>query len=487
MKSKRKTRKVWVTACVLAIVMTIGAAAQANFADDWVSQTSSSSPGYFKGSQRGYFTGGSFSARWPQSTDSLVSISKPSIKSGCGGIDAFAGGLSFLDADYLVDKLQRILAAAPAAAFDIALKTLAPQVADTIKGLESIINKLNGLSLDDCKASKALVATLADYSPLKNDAMQAEIDSAQADFMVTSGASGLYDKFQSLKKGEFKDSPGSSPSSKAASNASMAGCPAKLKSLFSGGSVLANLGADRGISTDYTNTIRGFIGDVQIETTDDTGSSIKGSYISPCGKSTFSGVINGTAQIKKINGVCEDSTDTNRNLTLYVTNSFVSVVSSIKSRSALKTEDQALLQSIPLPVLPALRAAALSGNEAAIIGKLADVSAKGMAYGMMLDLIIRIQQMQQYSKQVVSAQSSADGTAPETCQMAMFAQPIEKMAELEKNTMEKLNEARQGYNVAVVEAQSIDTLVANLEKFSNNARKILTQQFGRGAADRLIN
>ena len=164
---KKKIRSLAVL--TIAIASLGGTVAFANFADDWASNmtTNSTSASFYQGSQRGYFTGGSFSARWKQSNDNLVTISKPRIKSGCGGIDAFLGGFSFLDTDYLVNKLQRILSAAPAAAFDIALKTLAPQVSATIKELEAIVDKLNNLQLDDCKAAKALVATVGSYSPIK--------------------------------------------------------------------------------------------------------------------------------------------------------------------------------------------------------------------------------------------------------------------------------------------------------------------------------
>ncbi|MEI6704482.1 MAG: conjugal transfer protein TraH [Deltaproteobacteria bacterium] len=60
--------------------------------DDWIQQKNSTSPSYYEGSKRGYYTGGSFSARWPNNNDFLVSASLPKLKSGCGGIDMFMGG-----------------------------------------------------------------------------------------------------------------------------------------------------------------------------------------------------------------------------------------------------------------------------------------------------------------------------------------------------------------------------------------------------------
>ena len=81
----------------------------------------------------------------------------PRIKSGCGGIDVFMGGFSFMNTDYLVNKLQAILAGAPAVAFDLALKTLCEQCSNTIKNFEALADKLNSMQFDECAASKELV------------------------------------------------------------------------------------------------------------------------------------------------------------------------------------------------------------------------------------------------------------------------------------------------------------------------------------------
>ena len=120
-----RTRHILISVVVaLLLGLLVGTIARAGFVDDWITQKSETSPGYFEGQKRGYFTGGSFSARWPQTRDYLVSFEPPRLKFGCGGIDAFMGGFSFMNFEYLVQKLQRIIQAAPAAAFDLALKNL---------------------------------------------------------------------------------------------------------------------------------------------------------------------------------------------------------------------------------------------------------------------------------------------------------------------------------------------------------------------------
>jgi conjugative transfer pilus assembly protein TraH len=73
--------------------------ATAGWVDAWAAQKTETSPGYFEGQQRGYYTGGGFSARWNLQNDYLWSVTAPKLKTGCGGIDAFMGGFSFLSRD----------------------------------------------------------------------------------------------------------------------------------------------------------------------------------------------------------------------------------------------------------------------------------------------------------------------------------------------------------------------------------------------------
>ena len=49
---------------VVALIMVVlfDATARAGFIDDWLSQKTETSPGYFEGEKRGYATGGSISA-----------------------------------------------------------------------------------------------------------------------------------------------------------------------------------------------------------------------------------------------------------------------------------------------------------------------------------------------------------------------------------------------------------------------------------------
>ena len=85
---KRKTAKKIVAATLALAIATTPALSWSGWVDDWMSQKTSTSPSYYEGAKRGYYTGGSFSARWPNGTDYPVTVTMPSVKSGCGGIDA---------------------------------------------------------------------------------------------------------------------------------------------------------------------------------------------------------------------------------------------------------------------------------------------------------------------------------------------------------------------------------------------------------------
>ncbi|MGZ3593574.1 MAG: conjugal transfer protein TraH, partial [Syntrophales bacterium] len=70
--------------------------------------------------------------------------------------------VSLMNFQYLVQKLQGILASAATVAFDMALKVLCPICSETLKSVEAIANQLNSAGLDSCKAGKAIVSYAAD-------------------------------------------------------------------------------------------------------------------------------------------------------------------------------------------------------------------------------------------------------------------------------------------------------------------------------------
>src|SRR3546814_13864971 len=73
-----------------------GAYAQ-SWAEHWFDNVTYTSPGSFEDQARGYVTAGGFSGRVDVHHDYLTSVTLPKVRAGCGGIDMFLGGMSFLD------------------------------------------------------------------------------------------------------------------------------------------------------------------------------------------------------------------------------------------------------------------------------------------------------------------------------------------------------------------------------------------------------
>jgi conjugative transfer pilus assembly protein TraH len=125
-----------------------------------LSQIQSLTPHAYQGQQRGYFVGGTMHVPPLGQTIQPFSISLPSIQNNsCGGINAMMGGFSYLNFQYLVQKLQGIIQAAPALAFEIAIKVLSEKLGGVMNGLEQITNAINGLNFSSCTAMNGIVNT----------------------------------------------------------------------------------------------------------------------------------------------------------------------------------------------------------------------------------------------------------------------------------------------------------------------------------------
>ena len=126
------------------------------FMEDTMQSLTTVTPKAYQGQERGYFIGGSASIRFPNENIQPFSFTPPQLKAGCGGIDIIMGGFSYMNFDYLVQKLQQILQVAPAFAFELALSTLCEKCDNILKGLDQLSNQINQMNLNQCQTAKAL-------------------------------------------------------------------------------------------------------------------------------------------------------------------------------------------------------------------------------------------------------------------------------------------------------------------------------------------
>ncbi|MGU9961903.1 MAG: conjugal transfer protein TraH [Candidatus Puniceispirillales bacterium WSBS_2018_MAG_OTU23] len=149
---------------IVAAVLLIASPARADlsgdlraFWDDLGGGISGTGPTSFEGQAAGYYTLGNLRARASTRVSSLTSFSLPSVDAGCGGIDLFGGSLSFISEDELIQLSKAIASNAVGYAFDLALETLSPVIAETMKDLRARLAELNLNNINSCEAAKGIV------------------------------------------------------------------------------------------------------------------------------------------------------------------------------------------------------------------------------------------------------------------------------------------------------------------------------------------
>lgn len=119
--------------------------------------SNTTSPNAYHGQQAGYYTGGSVSMRTQVRDVQIMQLNLPSYRSGCGGIDIYAGSFSLIDASEMKQVLQNTLNSGGVYALTLALETASPMIANVMKTWNDFRNKINQASLNSCETAEALV------------------------------------------------------------------------------------------------------------------------------------------------------------------------------------------------------------------------------------------------------------------------------------------------------------------------------------------
>lgn len=117
-------------------------------------------PGAYKGQEAGYYTGGSLYARTRVRDLQIMQMTVPSYRSGCGGIDLFTGGFSFIDSEHLIEMFKDIMNNAKSFAFTLALESATPMINNVIKFMQEQAAKINSMNINSCETAAALVGSV---------------------------------------------------------------------------------------------------------------------------------------------------------------------------------------------------------------------------------------------------------------------------------------------------------------------------------------
>ena len=470
-----------IAAAILFLLIPVTASSA--WVDDWLDQRTTTSPNYFSGQQRGYYSGGSFNARWPNKIDYPVTVEMPRIKSGCGGIDVFMGGFSFMNSDYLVDKLQGILSGAAAVAFDLGLKTLCEQCANTIKNFEALSDKLNSMQLDECAAAKELVGVVMDENGFRSsEVMKEKLGTSIKENKLSQGVSEMWDIITTEDKAN-NNVPQAGDVSRATS-----GCNAEITTTFlSSGSLLENVGGKIGLPADYINLIRGLVGDINLE---GPVNAYKVSYEAPCSENNpddIKAFASGEVYEKNSGGSCSQITDTNRDLRQYVQNMLTGIANKIESKTALSPAEQTFLETNPLSALPILKTAVGAGMKEASVAGLSDITSNAYALQMLSDLYVRAETVAWKAREMLEKQAEAStGQPSENCAAVIFAEHTDQNISVMLERIKRLQDAaRASYVASANEMTTIMDYLEHMQKIEAQMTAEITRRYGKDIAARV--
>ena len=145
-------------------------------------ETNASDSSAFSDQQAGYYTGGSFSARKASMNSQLVSMHLPSPRMGCGGIDLYLGGFSYISKAEFVRLLRNIAASSGGYAFQLSLQSTAPMVKGVIDQLQSVMQEINNTNISSCEAGAALVGGIWPRSAASQDLLCKQISTGTGKF-----------------------------------------------------------------------------------------------------------------------------------------------------------------------------------------------------------------------------------------------------------------------------------------------------------------
>ena len=179
----RQSAKRVLAACLPAIVLAGTVLSDAPARADVLSEMESfwrgavanvTGPAAFDGQASGHWTLGNLYMRAPVRSEQIATVNLPSFRAGCGGIDAFAGAFSFIDSDQLIAFGRAVAQNAAGFAFELALETISPVIAETMSKLRALAQWVNAQNLNSCETAQALVGA----AWAKNDRASAAICAA---------------------------------------------------------------------------------------------------------------------------------------------------------------------------------------------------------------------------------------------------------------------------------------------------------------------
>ncbi len=146
----------------------------------------------YQGQSAGFYSGGNLYARNPIRNTSLASVDLPAYSGGCGGIDLYMGGFSYIKKEEAVKLAKAVMSDGMSYAFNLALETVTPLLSNTMKDLRNKINEINNMNINSCETAVGLVGAVFP----KTQAAQKQICQETG-----SGKGGIFEDYTAARMG----------------------------------------------------------------------------------------------------------------------------------------------------------------------------------------------------------------------------------------------------------------------------------------------
>lgn len=266
---------------------------------------------------------GNVSIRKKFKRHSLATLQAPRMNVGCGGIDAFLGGMkTVIDSKWVKSRAEAIIQASGYAAFEIALKVYCPTCLETMRDIQAVVDRINAISLDECAAGKAAVAYAANKI--------SENQKAQTEYGRAMQKSGLTDFWGEAKpniesKTDMKDTK--------------KGCAGIVQDMQSQPYSLLNVaGKNMGMNKTSIYITRGLIGDIKYDPS--TGILYYAEYCSENEAVSSPEILEGEIYQKTDDGSCKK---TSINIKESMATEMLAILNAIKTQSSVSASNLTLL------------------------------------------------------------------------------------------------------------------------------------------------
>lgn len=413
-----------------------------SWADKWFDNAVYDRPSSFQSQKRGYYSAGGFGARVNTTTEYPVTITPPKLSVGCGGIDGFMGGFAFMDADYLVQKMQRTLQAAPYVALDMAVKTMCKECADTMAKAEQIANFLNGIQLNECALAKPIATAAVEQNP---EALKGLWTEATGTKSLNEASDRLWNE-TTTKITANDDAPTQDLKTL------MEGCPSEFRALMANGSLISKVASKVGMS-DYEDTLRGYLGDVMVYSAP-SDKIPQAKRLARCAQNddlSLDDMMYGRTYTKSAAGACTRSSG--QAIFTRVTLKLTSIRNKIKAKQVLTTDEENFINATGMPVYQMIKASIMRGTDEEMLSELGDLTGIGYSYMIMRDLYRNTDAAFQMANAQLDATNSDPTKGGKQCRADVMLPAITKFRDLSDMARENRDKLSFQYQAKVSEYQ----------------------------------